>query len=50
LKADIKQALIDYSKTTDGATILKTVYNITAFAEPDMNALDIVRDAAANLN
>ena len=49
LKAAIKQALIDYSQTEDGATVLKTVYNITAFAEPNIDALDIVRDAAANL-
>ena len=47
LKADIKQALIDYSKTEAGATILKTVYNITAFTEPNIDALQIVRDAAA---
>lgn len=49
LKAAIKQALLDYAATEDGATILKTVYNITAFAEPNIDALDIVRDAAANL-
>jgi len=49
LKAQIKQALIDYSQTEDGATILKTVYNITAFADPNIDALDLVRQAAANL-
>jgi phosphonate transport system substrate-binding protein len=49
LKASIKQALLDYADTEDGATVLKTVYNITAFAEPNMDALQIVRDAAANL-
>ncbi|HET9852953.1 MAG TPA: phosphate/phosphite/phosphonate ABC transporter substrate-binding protein [Candidatus Limnocylindrales bacterium] len=43
----IKQALISYSETPDGATVLKTVYNITAFAEPNVDALQIVRDAAA---
>lgn len=49
LKAAIKQALLDYAATEDGKTVLKTVYNITAFAEPNFDALDIVRDAAANL-
>jgi phosphonate transport system substrate-binding protein len=49
LKAAIKQALLDYAATEDGKTVLKTVYNITAFAEPNLDALDIVRDAAANL-
>lgn len=47
LQQKIKQALISYSKTPDGATVLKTVYNITAFAEPNVDALQIVRDAAA---
>ena len=50
LVARIKQALINYSQTEQGSTILKTVYNITAFAEPNVEALDIVRQAAANLN
>jgi phosphonate transport system substrate-binding protein len=49
LKADIKQALLDYAETEDGALVLKTVYNITAFAEPNLDALQIVRDAAENL-
>jgi phosphonate transport system substrate-binding protein len=49
LTASIKQALLDYAATDDGKAVLKTVYNITAFAEPNLDALDIVRDAAANL-
>lgn len=49
LTARIKQALLDYAATEEGKVVLKTVYNITAFAEPNMDALDIVRDAAANL-
>jgi phosphonate transport system substrate-binding protein len=48
LVARIKQALLDYANTTDGATVLKTVYNITSFADPNMDSLQIVRDAAAN--
>jgi phosphonate transport system substrate-binding protein len=47
LQDKIKQALIAYSKTEEGAKILKTVYNITAFAEPNVDSLQIVRDAAA---
>jgi phosphonate transport system substrate-binding protein len=50
LKARIKQALMNYAATEQGSTVLRTVYNITAFAEPNLEALDIVRQAAANLN
>lgn len=49
LKAAIKQALLDYAATEEGKTVLGEVYNITAFAEPDLDALQIVRDAAENL-
>lgn len=49
LKADIKQALLDYAASEDGQTVPRTVYNITAFAEPNLDALQIVRDAAENL-
>lgn len=49
LKADIKQALLDYAASEDGQQVLGEVYNITAFAEPNLDALQIVRDAAANL-
>jgi phosphonate transport system substrate-binding protein len=47
LQTKIHDALIAYSKTDEGATTLKTVYNITAFAEPNLDSLQIVRDAAA---
>jgi len=50
LKAAIKQALIDYSNTEAGNEVLRTVYNITAFAEPNLEALQIVRDAARELD
>jgi phosphonate transport system substrate-binding protein len=49
LQEQIKQALISYSETEDGNAILRTVYNITAFADPDLDALQIVRDAAREL-
>jgi phosphonate transport system substrate-binding protein len=49
LKQRIKQALIDYAETDEGNEVLRTVYNITAFAEPDEAALQIVRDAADQL-
>ncbi|MDP8903781.1 MAG: phosphate/phosphite/phosphonate ABC transporter substrate-binding protein [Chloroflexota bacterium] len=49
LKLAIKQALIDYSETEEGREVLQRVYNITAFAEPNLDALQIVRDAAREL-
>ena len=49
LKAAIKQALLDYAATPDGNEVLRTVYNITAFAEPNLESLEIVRDAAREL-
>ena len=49
LKEAIKQALIDYAETPEGNEVLRTVYNITAFADPNLDALQIVRDAAREL-
>jgi phosphonate transport system substrate-binding protein len=49
LKERIKQALISYAETEAGNEVLRTVYNITAFADPDLDALEIVRDAAREL-
>lgn len=49
LKMRIKQALLDYAATDAGKDVLGQVYNITAFAEPDLDALEIVRDAAEAL-
>ena len=49
LKQAIKDALISYAETDEGNEVLRTVYNITAFAEPNLDALQIVRDAAREL-
>lgn len=49
LKAAIHDALIAYAETEDGNTVLRTVYNITAFTEPNLESLEIVRAAAENL-
>ncbi len=49
LKANIKQALLDYASTEDGVAVLKNIYNITAFGEPNQDSLQIIRDAVTQL-
>ena len=49
LRDRIKQALLDYAATEDGARVLDTIYNINAFAEPDLDSLQIIRDAVKKL-
>jgi phosphonate transport system substrate-binding protein len=49
LKAAIKQALLDYAATEEGVAVLDSIYNITAFAEPNLESLQIIRDAVENL-
>jgi len=49
LRARIKQALLDYAATEDGAAVLDTIYNINAFADPDLDSLQIIRDAVEKL-
>lgn len=49
LKADIKQAMLDYAATPEGVEVLDSIYNITAFAEPVQESLQIIRDAVENL-
>lgn len=49
LKADIKQALLDYAASDEGVEVLDSIYNITAFAEPREESLQIIRDAVAEL-
>lgn len=49
LKAAIKQALLDYAATEDGKTVLDSIYQISAFAEPNLDSLQIVRDAVEAL-
>ena len=48
-KAGIKQALLDYAATEEGAAVLDSIYNINAFAEPVQESLQIIRDAVAEL-
>jgi phosphonate transport system substrate-binding protein len=49
LKGRIKQALLDYAATEEGAAVLDSIYEITAFTEPNLEALEIVRQAVADL-
>ena len=49
LKANIKQALLDYAATPEGAATLDEIYNITAFGEPNQDSLQIIRDAVDTL-
>jgi phosphonate transport system substrate-binding protein len=49
LKGRIKQALLDYAATEEGAAVLDTIYNINAFADPDIESLQIIRDAVEKL-
>ena len=49
LRDRIKQALLDYAATEEGAGVLDTIYNINAFAEPDLASLQIIRDAVDKL-
>jgi phosphonate transport system substrate-binding protein len=49
LKAAIKQALMDYAATEEGAAVLDSIYQITAFTEPNLEALELVRQAVDEL-
>jgi phosphonate transport system substrate-binding protein len=49
LKASIKQALLDYAATEEGEAVLDAIYNINAFTEPNVEALEIVRQAVEQL-
>src|SRR5688572_24090005 len=49
LSGRIKQALMDYAATEEGAAVLDSIYQITAFTDPDLEALEIVRQAVAEL-
>lgn len=49
LKAAIKQAMLDYAATEEGAAVLDSIYNINAFAEPVQESLQIIRDAVEEL-
>jgi phosphonate transport system substrate-binding protein len=49
LKEQIKQALLDYAESEEGQAVLGEIYNITAFTEPNLESLEIVRDAVDEL-
>ncbi len=49
LKEDIKQALLDYSASEEGAAVLQEIYEIDALVEADQEAFDIVEQAADQL-
>jgi phosphonate transport system substrate-binding protein len=49
LRDRIKQALLAYAATEEGAAVLDTIYNINAFADPDLDSLQIIRDAVEKL-
>jgi phosphonate transport system substrate-binding protein len=49
LQASIKEALLDFAATEEGVAVLDSIYNITAFGEPNLDSLQIVRDAVEQL-
>lgn len=49
LKDQIAQALMDYAGTEEGAAVLDSIYQITAFTEPNVDALELVRQAVDEL-
>ncbi len=49
LQQQIADALMAYAETEEGAAVLDSIYQITAFTEPNIEALDIVRQAAEEL-
>lgn len=49
LKAQIKQALLDYAGTEEGQATLEAIYEITGLVEADQEAFTIVEEAAAEL-
>ncbi|MDQ2689169.1 MAG: phosphate/phosphite/phosphonate ABC transporter substrate-binding protein [Chloroflexota bacterium] len=49
LKQQIADALMAYADTEEGAEVLDSIYQITAFTEPNLEALEIVRQAVEEL-
>ncbi len=49
LKDQIAQALMDYADTEEGAAVLDSIYQISAFTEPNVDALELVRQAVDEL-
>ncbi len=49
LKQQIKDALMAYADTEDGAAVLESIYQITAFTEPNLEGLELVQQAVDEL-
>ncbi len=49
LKQQIKDALMAYAETEEGAAVLESIYQITAFTEPNIDGLELVRQAVDDL-
>jgi phosphonate transport system substrate-binding protein len=49
LQQRIKDALMAYAETEEGAEVLDSIYQITAFTEPNVEALELVRQAVEEL-
>lgn len=49
LRQRIKDALMAYAETEEGAAVLDSIYQITAFTEPNVEALELVRQAVEEL-
>jgi phosphonate transport system substrate-binding protein len=48
-KPQITDALMAYAETEEGAEVLDSIYQITAFTEPNLGALELVRQAVDQL-
>lgn len=53
LSAELQQKIADalkaYAETEEGAAVLDSIYQITAFTEPNLDALELVRQAVEKL-
>jgi phosphonate transport system substrate-binding protein len=49
LVQQIKDALMAYADTEEGAAVLESIYQITAFTEPNVEGLELVRQAVDEL-
>lgn len=49
IKAEIKAALLAYAGTEEGQKVLDDIYQISAFTDPNVEALQLVRDAVDKL-
>jgi phosphonate transport system substrate-binding protein len=49
LQEQIKDALMAYADTEEGAAVLDSIYQITAFTEPNIEGLELVRQAVDEL-